>query len=105
MLAAIQYGCHLGTGWTISTPNFYDSRMVIGGKDTREWRCRVCGFERYFGVSVVKHSGVRYYTSFYSCRGCSMMFTNPEQFNAIGQCNPNVEAPPDVVIPMRRQRI
>lgn len=63
----------------------------------------MCGFERYYGVSVVKKNGVRYHTSFFSCSGCSVMFTNPEQFNAIGQqVNPNVEAPPSVVTPIRR---
>jgi hypothetical protein len=73
-------------------------------KDTRAWQCRVCGFERYYRVIVVKQNGKRYETSFLACSGCSVMFTNENQFNAIGQANPNVEAPPSVVTPLRRAR-
>lgn len=79
----------------------YDSVIV---KDTRAWRCRVCGFERFYRVSVVKRNGQRYETSFLACSGCSVMFLNENQFNAIGQSIPNVEAPPSVVTPVRRSR-
>jgi hypothetical protein len=78
--------------------------MSNGGKDTRAWRCRVCGFERFHRVAVMKKNNVRYETSFLACSGCSVMFINSETFNAIGNANPNVEAPPSVVTPLRRAR-
>jgi hypothetical protein len=71
--------------------------MSNGGKDIRAWRCRVCGFERFHRVAVMKKNNVRYETGFLACSGCSVMFINSETFNAIGKANPNVEAPPSVV--------
>jgi hypothetical protein len=73
-------------------------------QDTRQWRCRVCGFERYHRVGVMRKNGQRYETSFLACSGCSVMFVNEHQFNALGKANPNVEAPPSVVTPLRRAK-
>jgi len=54
------------------------------GPVSGQWRCRVCGFDRWHVVSVKKKNGALYTTSFYACSGCSTMFLNPEQFNALG---------------------
>jgi hypothetical protein len=70
-----------------------------------QWRCRICKFERYHQVSVVRKDGSRYITSFYACSQCSVMFLTPEQWCEGGnQPMVNVEAPPDIVTPMRRRR-
>jgi hypothetical protein len=63
------------------------------GRITEQWRCRICGFERWHVVSVKRRNGALYTTSFYACSGCSVMFLNPEQFNAFGDAAPNVEMP------------
>ena len=70
------------------------------------WRCRICGFERYHRVSVLRKNGARYETSFYACSRCSVMFLNPEQWNqhAAADTPVSIEAPPDVVTPMRRSK-
>jgi hypothetical protein len=47
-----------------------------------QWRCRICRFERYHQVSVLRKDGSRYETSFYACSACSVMFLNPANFNA-----------------------
>jgi hypothetical protein len=39
---------------------FYNSAMSDGGKDTRAWRRRLCGFERFHRVAVMKRNNVRY---------------------------------------------
>ena len=67
------------------------------------WRCRVCGFERYHRVSVMKRNGTRYETDFYACSQCSVMFLNPSQFNVHSHAPPSLELPP-VVTPLRRPR-
>jgi hypothetical protein len=69
-----------------------------------QWRCRICNFERYHQVSVLRKNGSKYLTSFYACSLCSVMFLNPEQWSANSSAPPNVEAPPAVVTPMRRRR-
>jgi hypothetical protein len=69
-----------------------------------QWKCRVCGFDRYRRVSVLCKTGARYETPFCACSRCSVKFLNPAQFDANYTANPNVEAPPAVVTPMRRRR-
>jgi hypothetical protein len=69
-----------------------------------QWRCRLCGFDRYHRVTVLRKTGARYETPFYACSRCSVMFLNPAQFDANSTANPNVEAPPTVVTAMRRRR-
>jgi len=63
------------------------------GRDTEQWRCRVCGFDRWHVVTVKRKNGALYTTSFYACSGCSVMMLNPEQFNALGNAAPNIEMP------------
>jgi hypothetical protein len=67
-----------------------------------QWRCRLCGFDRYHRVTVLRKSGARYETPFSACSQCSVMFLNPAQFDANSTAAPNVEASPSVVTPMRR---
>ena len=68
-----------------------------------QWKCRLCGFDRYHRVSVLHKSGARYETPFCACSRCSVMFLNAAQFDANSTENPSVEMPP-VVTPMRRRR-
>jgi hypothetical protein len=68
-----------------------------------QWRCRVCGFERYHRVSVLRKNGSRYETAFHACSQCSVMFLNPSQFDANSTAVPNIEMPP-VVTQLRRRR-
>ena len=68
-----------------------------------QWRCRVCGFERYHRVAVLKKNGQRYETSFLACSGCSVMFLNDTTFNALHSISPEVE-PPALVTPIHRRR-
>ena len=65
------------------------------------WRCRLCGFERYHRVCVMRRNGSRYETEFFACSQCSVMFLNPHQFNALGHAAPGVELPPSIT-PLRR---
>lgn len=67
------------------------------------WRCRLCGFERYHRVAVLKKNGQRYETSFLACSGCSVMFVNDSTFNALHPIAADVEAAGDVVL-LRRRR-
>lgn len=67
------------------------------------WRCRLCGFDRYYRVSLLRNTGARYETSFHACSQCSVMFLNPTQFDANGTANPSIETPP-IVTSMRRRR-
>jgi hypothetical protein len=69
-----------------------------------QWRCRVCGFDRYHRVAALRKSGARYETPFSACSQCSVMFLNPTQFDANSMAAPNVEVSPTVVTPMRRGR-
>lgn len=66
------------------------------------WQCRVCSYERYHRVSVIKRNGVRYETAFFACSRCSVMFLNPTQFNALIDASPSIEMPP-IVTPIRRR--
>jgi len=68
------------------------------------WRAAVVlgGFDRWHIVTVKRKNGALYTTSFYACSGCSAMFLNPEQFNALGHAAPNVEMPRVVALPGRR---
>jgi ribosomal protein L37AE/L43A len=66
------------------------------------WRCRVCGYERYYRVAVLRKNGTRYETQFFACSQCSVMFLNPNQFNAYSTANPNIEFPP-IVTPLRKR--
>jgi hypothetical protein len=69
----------------------------------RQWRCRLCGFDRFDRVSVLRKNGVRYETAFFACSGCSVMFVNDRQFDAASTAAPSVAMPP-IVTPIRRQR-
>ena len=89
------------TGFT--WPTFVRYPRGEMGRTTGQWRCRICGFERYHVVTVKRRSGALYTTSFYACSGCSVMFLNPEQFNAFGDAAPNVEMPTVISLPARRR--
>jgi hypothetical protein len=54
-------------------------------------------------VTVKRKSGALYTTSFYACSGCSVMFLNPEQFNALGHAAPNIEMPTVISLSARRK--
>jgi len=95
----IQYGARTGDGWTRATPASYDSPVTLS-----QWKCRLCGFDRYHRVSVLRKTGARYETPFYACSRCSVMFLNAAQFDANSTANPNVEAPPAVITSIRRRR-
>src|SRR5579872_2197967 len=58
---------------------------------TLQWRCRVCNFDRYHPISVLRKDGTKYETAFFSCSQCSVMFLNPAQFNLHSDAAPNVE--------------
>ena len=66
-----------------------------------QWRCRICGYDRWHRVSVMRKNGSRYETSFFACSGCSVMFLNQTQFNALEPDPvPNIEMPR--IVPLRR---
>jgi hypothetical protein len=71
------------------------------GRATGQWECRICGFDRWHIVTVKRKNGALYTTSSYACSGCSAMFLNPDQFNALGKAAPNVEMPIVVSLPTR----
>ena len=86
-----------------------DARLTgslrFGAVTLSQWKCRLCGFDRYHRVAVLRKTGARYETPFYACSRCSVMFLNAAQFDANGTANPNVEAPPSAVVtPMRSRR-
>ncbi|HZO23313.1 MAG TPA: hypothetical protein VFB37_12495 [Steroidobacteraceae bacterium] len=82
----------------------YDRSVNTQLRDVpRCWRCRVCGFDRYHRVSVMRKNGARYETSFYACSACSVMFLNDSQFDAASTVSPGIEIPP-VVTPLRRKK-
>jgi hypothetical protein len=68
-----------------------------------QWRCRLCGFERYHRVAVLKKNGQRYETAFHACSGCSVMFLNDSTFNSMHPIAADAEAPA-VVTPLRYRR-
>jgi len=53
-------------------------------------------------VTVKRKTGTLYTTSFYACSGCSVMFLNPEQFNAFGDAAPNIEMARVISLPARK---
>ena len=67
-----------------------------------QWRRRLCGFDRYHRVTVLRKNGSRYETSFHACSECSAMFLNPAQFEVNSTANPSVGMPP-MVTPTRRR--
>ena len=69
-----------------------------------QWRCRICDFDRYHQVSVPRKNGALYLTSFYACSQRSVMFLNPAQWSADSSAPANVEAPPNVITPLRKRR-
>ena len=72
------------------------------GGVTGQWRCRICGFDRWHVVTVKRKNGTLYTTSFYACAGCSVMMLNPAQFNALGSAAANVEMATVVALRSRR---
>ncbi len=58
------------------------------------WRCRVCAFDRYHRVSVLRKNGARYETSFFACSQCSVMFVNPTHFDHSSTENPSIKPTP-----------
>jgi hypothetical protein len=64
----------------------------------RQWRCRVCGFDRFHRVAVMKKNRVRYETEFFACSQCSVIFLNDRKFDAFSTENPSVEMPPIVTL-------
>lgn len=70
---------------------------------TSVWRCRICAFDRYHRVNVMRKNGSRYETQFFACSQCSVMFLNPTQFSAFSAAAPNIEFPP-IVTPLRRRK-
>ena len=68
-----------------------------------QWHCRVCGFERFHRVSVLRKNGTRYETEFFACAQCSVMFVNATRFDAHSSAAPSIEFPP-IVTPLRRRR-
>ena len=80
--------------------------MVPGAPTLRamaQWKCKLCGFERYHAVAVLRKDGSRYVTSFLACSGCSVMFLNATTFNAWHERSAEVDVGA-VVTPMRRRR-
>jgi hypothetical protein len=67
-----------------------------------QWRCRICGFDRWHTVSVRRKNGAIYNTAFYACSSCSVMFLNPAQFNTNSDAPANVELSNVLRLPARR---
>ena len=78
------------------------ANLCAMGRTTGQWRCRVCGFDRWHMVTVKRKTGALYTTSFYACSGCSVMMLNPEQFNAHVDAAPNIEMPRVVALRSRK---
>ena len=68
---ATQSRAPAGTAWTPALP-----------------KCRLCGFDRYHRVSVLRKNGARCETAFFACSRCSVMFLNAVQFDANSTANP-----------------
>lgn len=82
----------------------YDRRVNTLMQDVpRSWCCRVCGFNRYHRVSVLRKNGSKYETSFYACSACSVMFLNERRFDTASSSSPGIEIPP-LVTPIRRRK-
>jgi hypothetical protein len=50
--------------------------------DATNWKCRVCGFERFYRVVVTRANNQQYHTQFFACSQCQVMFHNPANFNS-----------------------
>jgi hypothetical protein len=48
----------------------------------RAFRCQLCGSGLFRPIVVPRPDGSNYATSFYECAGCSVMFIDPQAFNA-----------------------
>jgi hypothetical protein len=48
----------------------------------RAFRCHICGGAYFRAVVVPRPDGSLYATSFYECAGCSVVFVDPNAFNA-----------------------
>jgi hypothetical protein len=46
------------------------------------FRCSVCGSGFFRPIVVPRPDGTHYPTSFFECAGCSVMFVDPNAFNA-----------------------
>ena len=66
-------------------------------------RCRLCGFDRFHRIAVLKKNGQRYETSFFACSGCSVMFINDATFNDLHSVASNAETQ-TIVTPIQRRR-
>jgi len=55
------------------------------GRTTGQWQCRICSFDRWHIVTLNARTVRCTRTPYYACSGCSVMFLNPEQFNAFGR--------------------
>lgn len=103
LLGAIQYLLPRKAEWTPPKEDHYDLAMAMPVPvSSSVWRCRICAFERYHRVSVMRKNGSRYETQIFACSQCSVMFLNPIQFNAFSTAAPNIEFPP-IVTPLRRR--
>ncbi len=67
------------------------------------WRCRLCGYERYHRVAVMRRNGTRYETEFFACSQCSVMFLNPAQFNRFSTASVSLDLPAGVT-PLQPRR-
>ncbi len=67
-----------------------------------QWKCRICGFDRWHNVTVRRKNGALYHTSFYACSRCSVMFLNPAQFNELSTAAANIEMPRVVALRSRK---
>lgn len=59
--------------------------------DASQWKCRVCGYNRFYRVVVQRGSKPPYTTSFHACSQCSVMFEVPARFNAHSTAAPDVK--------------
>jgi hypothetical protein len=53
-------------------------------------------------VTVKRKTGTLYTMYFYACSECSVMFLNPEQFNAFGDAAPNIEMAKVISLAVRK---
>ena len=60
--------------------------------DYREdFRCRLCGCNRYVLISAQREGGYWYDTPFFKCCGCSVMFEDPLDFAGLRLYAPGTE--------------
>ena len=64
--------------------------MVVPQAPERAWRCRLCGFDRFHRVTVLRKNGSRYDTEFFACSNCSVMFLNNLRFDAFSKASPSI---------------